>query len=419
MKIMKIFIPMLLAAGLGFTPTAFGQKVNSDSLLYKALNETKLRNYALAKEQARLGVSIAPEYLDFHLLLGRLHQLTGEADSARYYLNHVVDHNPAYMEAFAYLTDLEIQQGNLDRALRHINEGIDNHPDEQSLYFKKIAIFQLEERYKDERTFIEGSLVRFPNNSELRQRLYFLETRNKSDRVGVNYSLTGFDRDGVGPWHLFGLQYIRERGWGTLISRVNYADRQSFGETLASGTQFELESYVFIGRNGYTYISGAYSNSIVFPKTRLGLSYFHNFKNGWESELGSRYVEMGGRHFRSGIVGVGKYLGSYWLNGRAFIQNEGKQFFPAFTFTSRYYFNSRFDYFQAIAGYGTSPDERATLNQFESRVAMDSYRFGIGYFKLWNQHILTGTQMTINHQELLPGLQQKEYELFMMLQYKF
>ncbi|HSJ68326.1 MAG TPA: YaiO family outer membrane beta-barrel protein [Anditalea sp.] len=419
MKKLNIIILMLVIAGLGYTKDAFGQKVNSDSLLYKALNETKLKNYTLAKKQAKLGVEIAPDYLDFHLLLGRLYQLTGQPDSARYYLNYVADLNPAYVEAFTYLTDLEIQQGNLDLALRHVNDGIEHHPDEQSLYFKKMSIFQIEERFKDEQTFIEGSLQRFPQSSELRQRLYFLETRNKTDRIGVTYSITSFDRDGVGPWHLTGVQYIRERGWGSLIGRINYADRQAFGESLTTGTQFEIESYAFIGRNGYTYISGAYSNSIVFPKIRLGLSYFHNYKNGWESELGGRYVEMGGRHFRSGIIGIGKYLGSFWLNGRAFIQNENTQYFPALTLTSRYYFNSRFDYFQALAGYGTSPDERGTLNQFENRVAMDSYRVGIGYFKLWNQHILTGTQVTYNHQELLPGLEQKEYELFLMLQYKF
>lgn len=420
----KSIMILFLIGGL-FINESFAQKLNSDSLLYLALNESKLKNYKAAREHSRLGIKIAPEYLDFHLLLGRLHQLTGEIDSAKYYLNHVADNNPTYIEAFIYLTDLEIKEGNLDRALRYANEGIEHHPDELTLYLKKMSIFQMEERYKDESIFIEGSLVRFPNSSEMRQRLYFLQTRNNTDRLGVNYSITGFDRDGVGPWHLVGLQYIRERNWGTLIGRVNYADRQSFGESLATGTQFELESYVFVGRNGYVYGAGAFSNSIVFPTTRLGLSYFHNYKSGWETEIGGRYVTMQDRIFSSGILGVGKYVGSFWLNGRMFIQNEQTNYYPAFTLTSRYYFNSRFDYLQALAGYGTSPDERSTLNQFENRVAMDSYRVGFGYFKLWHNHILTGTQLTFNHQELIPastqraGIQQNELELFLMLQYKF
>lgn len=404
---------------------SLAQNINSDSLLYLALNESKLKNYQSAKEHSRLGIQVAPNYLDFHLLLGRLHQLTSEVDSARYYLNHVVDSNPVYKEAFIYLTDLEVKEGNLDLALRHANEGIEHHPDEISLYLKKMSIFQLEERYKDERVFIEGSLVLFPNSSEMRQRLFFLETKNKTDRIGVNYSITGFDRDGVGPWHLLGVQYIRERSWGTIIGRVNHADRQSFGERLTSGIQYELESYAFIGKKGYFFGSGAVSNSVVFPKMRLGLSYFHNYKNGWESEIGSRYVTVEDRSFRSGVLGIGKYLGSFWLNGRLFVQNEETNFYPAVTVTSRYYFNTRFDYLQVLAGYGTSPDERATLNQFENRVAMDSYRIGIGYFKLWSNHIITGTQVTFNHQELIPasfqraGIQQNELELFLMLQYKF
>ena len=416
-KIYRILILLLFSSIISIN--TFGQAINSDSLLYQALHEAKVKNYSLSKEQARLGIKIAPEYLDFHLLLGRLHQLTGQPDSARIYLNHVIDNDPNYVEAFGYITDLEINQGNLDLALRYINEGIENHPDHQAFYFKKMSIFQIEERYKDEKVFIEGSLGRFPNNSEFRQRLYFLETRNKTDRLGVNYSLTGFDRERVGPWHLIGLQYIRERNWGSLIGRVNYADRQSLGESISSGTQFELESYVFIGKNGYTHLSGAYSDSEVFPRTRLGLSYFHNYRDGWESEIGGRLVNVAGRQFRSGILGIGKYMGSFWLNGRMFLQNEEPNYYPAFTFTSRYYFNSRFDYLQVLTGYGTSPDERATLNQFENRVAMDSYRVGLGYFRLWNDHILTGTQFTFNHQQIIPGLQQKEYELFLMLQYKF
>ncbi|KEO73966.1 hypothetical protein EL17_07375 [Anditalea andensis] len=410
------FLSFLVVSIFCQVPILFGQDINTDSLLLKALNEKDPR---IALEQAKLGVQVAPEYLDFHLLLGRLYQMSGEIDSARYYLNYVIDNNSAYVEAFSYLSDMEVQQGDLPLALSYINDAIAYHPEEQSLYMKKMAILQLQEKLNEEQRFIESALAKFPNNSEFRQRLYLLETRNNSDRIGVNYSFTKFDRDGVGPWHLTGLQYIRERSWGTLIGRINYADRQSFGESISSGVQYELDSYVFTGRNGYTYLSGAYSNSIVFPKVRLGLTYFHNYTNGWESELGVRYVEMGGRNFRSGLLGIGKYIGSFWINGRSFIQNESSNYYPAFTLTSRYYFNTRFDYIQAIAGYGTSPDERATLNQFESRVAMDSYRAGLGYFRLWNKHILTGTQFTYNHQELLPGLIQNEFELFFMLQFKF
>ncbi|MBT0810218.1 YaiO family outer membrane beta-barrel protein [Litoribacter ruber] len=395
------------------------QKLNTDSLLYKSLEDFQKGSYDLVIKQSHKAIAVAPDYLDFHLLLGRSYLMKDNYDSARYYLSHVVEKNEAYIEAFQFLIDTELRSGNYDQAGGVAEKAIDIHPGEKIFYRKKIASLQLQEREKEEKAFLASSLEKFPNDPDFRQRLYFLETKNKTDRVGVNYSITTFDRENVGPWHLVGAQYVRERDWGSLIGRVNYADRMSAGESITTGYQFELESYVFMGKNGYSHISGAYSNSIVFPSVRAAYSYYHNFRNGWETEVGARYVEMAGRNFRSGIVGVGKYFGSFWLNGRTFIQNEGTQFFPAFQLTSRYYFDSRFDYLNFIVGYGTSPDERATLNQFESRVAMDSYRTGIGYFRLWNDRIITGTQFTFNYQELMPGLQQNEYEVFLMVHYKF
>ncbi|WP_143961037.1 YaiO family outer membrane beta-barrel protein [Litoribacter populi] len=395
------------------------QKINTDSLLYKSLEDFQKGSYDLVIQQAHQAIKVAPDYLDFHLLLGRSHLMKNNYDSARYYLTHVVEQNLEYVEAFQFLIDTELRDGKPEKAGLVAEEALDKHPEEKIFYRKKIASLQLQEMEKEERQFIERSLEKFPNDPEFRQRLYFLETKNKADRIGINYSITTFDRENVGPWHLVGAQYIRERNWGSLIGRVNYADRMSAGESITSGYQFELESYVFMGKNGYSHFSGAYSNSIVFPSIRAGYSYYHNFRNGWETEVGARYVEMAGRNFRSGILGVGKYFGSFWLNGRTFLQNEGSQYFPAFQLTTRYYFESRFDYLNFIVGYGTSPDERATLNQFESRVAMDSYRTGIGYFRLWNDRILTGTQFTFNYQELMPGLQQNEYEVYLMVHYKF
>lgn len=424
MKIKFIyFIITFLVAG-PFTLEVKAQKIDTDSLLFAALEIAKEgKDHPMAIAMARLGVKEAPDYLDFHLLLGRLYKEIGQVDSARYFLNHVIDVNPVYKDSFSYLLGLEYDEKNIDEGLKIADKAIKTYPNEERFYTFKHVFIQLKRDERAEFDFLKAAIKQFPDQSSFRQRMNLLEHRLDNDRIGTQYSLTLFDRDGVGPWHLTGLQYVRERRWGSLIGRVNYANRLSSGSTIDSGFQYELESYFFTGRRSYSYIGLAYSPSTVFPEQRYGYSFFQNLDKGWEWEIGGRFTSVvppeGRRDFRSLIFGLGKYVGSWWINLRSFIQNEDTQYYPAFTLTSRYYLNTRFDYFTMIAGYGTSPDERQTLGQFENRVALDSWRAGGGYFRLFGEKLVTGTQLMYNYQEYHPGKTQHELEFSLILQYKF
>lgn len=206
---------------------------------------------------------------------------------------------------------------------------------------------------------------------------------------------------------------------GSLSGRINYADRLADGSSIADGIQYELESYFFSGKNSYTYLGAAYSSDQVFPTWRLGASYFQNLGKGWEADIGMRYNKVfDDREFYTAAAGVSKYLGNYWIYLRAFLQNEEDKYYPAFVLTNRYFLNTRFDYLSLVLGFGTSPDERATLGQFENRVSTESYRINAGYFRFLNDRYLIGVQLGYNYQEYLPGFFQNEIELFFSLQYK-
>ncbi|PSL07897.1 YaiO family outer membrane beta-barrel protein [Cecembia rubra] len=424
MKIRFIYIALVLITFSQFFAKAKAQQIDTDSLLFAALEMAKEdKEKTKAISMARLGANLAPNYLDFHLLLGRLYKETGGIDSARYYLHYVIDANPDYKDAFSHLLRLEYDERNAYSGLKVSEQAIEKYPEEVSFYTFKHGFIQLKRDEREEFDFLKKAISLFPEQSSFRQRLNLLELRLENDRIGTNYSLTVFDRDGVGPWHLTGLQYIRERRWGSLIGRVNYANRLSSGSTIDSGFQYELESYFFTGRRSYSYVGLAYSPSTVFPEQRYGYSFFQNLDKGWEWEIGGRYTSVvppeGRRDFRSLIFGLGKYVGSWWINLRSFVQNEDNQYYPAFTLTTRYYLNTRFDYFTLITGYGTSPDERQTLGQFENRVALDSWRGGVGYFRLIGKKFVTGTQLMYNYQEYHPGRTQQELEFSILLQYKF
>ncbi|WP_026705506.1 YaiO family outer membrane beta-barrel protein [Flavobacterium soli] len=404
---------------LAFNFSALSQNIDVDSLLVEALKDVRENKLESGLKKSQLGIKLTPDYLDFHLLAGRIHQLNKQNDSAKYYYNHVIAKNPVYEDAFLYLINLHLEEKNYSEAEFLVDKAIAIHPQKKYFKLKKWNVLQLKNDEKAELLYLKTIEPEFPNDEEIKQRIFFLDSKINSDRIGVNYSYTTFDRDNYGPWHLGSVQYIRERSWGSLIGRINYADRFAFDESIANGLQYEAESYIFTGKMSYSYIGAAYSDDLVFPKLRLGYSYFQNFKKGWEADLGFRFTKADNREFKTGVIGIGKYLGAYWINFRTFIQNEKSDFYPAFTLTTRYYFDTRFDYLTVIAGYGTSPDERTTLGQFDQRVALDSYRMGGGYYRIFNNHYVTGIQATFNNQEYTPGLKQNELELSLMFQYKF
>lgn len=416
----KTFFILFLVLGITKSNAVFSQKIDVDSLLTVAVKEVNQdKNYESALKKSHKGIKLAPDYLDFYLLAGRIHQLTNIKDSARCYYKYVIDKNPVYEDAFAYLINMEIEEKNYADAMITIDKAIEAHPGKKDFRYKKLAVYELHGEKEKSETYMKEMQVMYPKDNAFKLYSFIMDTKLKSDRIGVNYNFTTFDRSGYGPWHFGSLQYIRQRNWGSAIARINYSNRFADGQSVIDGIQYEAETYLFTGKNSYSYIGGGYSSDPVFPKLRLGYSFFHNFNKGWEADLGVRYIDTEDTNLFTAVVGVGKYLGSYWFNLRSYLQFDKSTVYPAFTLTSRYYFNTRFDYLTLIAGYGTSPDERTTIGQIEQRLALDSFRIGGGYYRLFGEHYVTGLQLSVNNQEYAPGLKQIETEIALLFQYQF
>ncbi|PZD79469.1 YaiO family outer membrane beta-barrel protein [Mesonia sp. K7] len=412
-----IFAILFLVGNIVFS------QINTDSLLIKSLEDYKEEKYELVIKQSHTAIKVAPDYLDFYQLLGRTHQSLKQTDSARYYYKYVIDRNTAYQASFTYLANLEIAEENYEEAHLVLDKAIETHPEEKDFQYKKYALYQIESNYEQAYEYGKELSQRNPQDQDLTQELIWIESKFKTDRIGLNYSLTLIDRENVGPWHLPSIQYIRERSWGSLIGRVSYANRFFDGASIIDGFQYELESYVFMGKEkkNYSYGQVSYSPDIVFPEWQLGYSYYHNFNKGWETELGIRYrkIKTPDDSFVAGVAGLGKYIGSYWVNLRGYFLNYDSKVYPAITLTTRCYMNTRYDYATIILGYGSSPDERSIQGLINQRLSASSYRAGLGYFRLLGEHYVIGIQGVYNNQEYIEGETQNELELFTTLQYKF
>jgi YaiO family outer membrane protein len=400
--------------------TLFAQKIDTDSLLVKTFFELNVnKNYTKAIELAHLGIKEAPDYLDFYVVLGQSYGITKEIDSAYYYLNLVIDRNPKYKSAFIYLAKLQIEENKIADAIATIDKALLFYPDEKTFYLLKLQAINLNNEEQKTISYLNYLSKKYPADADLQQQLIDLKYRSVSDRAGINYSFTSFDRSGVGPWHLLGVQYIRERKKLTLIAQINYADRRSFGNSINSGIQYQFDTYFKNSKKSYSFTSISYSNDIVFPKLRLSYSYFSALGKAWEGDVGLRYTRAANADLYTAVLGVGKYIGSYWFNLQSFLQTNKNNINPAFTATTRYYFDTKYDYASVIAGFGTSPDERIYFGQYQERVSLSSYRIGVGYNKLLGQHFCTGIQVMLNHQEYVANKFQNETDIFLLMQYKF
>jgi YaiO family outer membrane protein len=406
---------------IGICSTAFAQKINTDSLLVVTNNilKSEQKDYFKAKKIAHQCLKVAPDYLDFHIALGRIHKNEKNIDSARYYFQHVIDNNQKYKEAFVFLSQTELEAKNNEAALTTINKGIAIYPEEKEFYLVKLQIINSEENPKKSIEYLEFLSAKYPEDTTLKNQLLELKSNLKSNRIGANYSFTAFSRDNYGPWHLTNINYMKQFNKFSLGGRISYIDRRVDGSSVNSGYLYEIESYFKTSKKSYSFANVGFGDKNVFPEFRFMYSYYLTLGKGFETEIGYRYNQQQDIKLSTGIVAFGKYFKNNWINIRsAFLISEPK-LYPSFTSTFRHYYDTKYDYFSLNLGYGTSPDERTTLTQFQDRIALTSYRFGAGYSKLFAKKYIIGLNTSFNNQEYFPEKFQNEYNFTIDLTYLF
>ncbi|CAM4399637.1 YaiO family outer membrane beta-barrel protein [Flavobacterium terrigena] len=406
---------------VGVCNSVFAQKINTDSLLVVTNNIIKsdTKEYFKAKKIAHQCLKVAPDYLDFHMALGRIHKNEQNIDSAKYYFQHVIDANPKYKEAFVFLSKTELDGKNNEAALATINKGIAIYPEEKEFYLVKLQIINSEENPKKSLEYLEFLTAKYPENVMFTNQLREVKSNMKSNRIGANYSYTSFSRDNYGPWHLSSVNYMKQFNKASIGGRISYIDRRINGASANFGYFYEIESYFKTTKKSYSFANIGFSEGKVFPEFRFLYSYYLTLGKGFETEIGYRYNQQQDIKLSSGILALGKYFKNNWINFRtSFLINEPK-LYPSFSSTFRHYYNTKYDYFSFNLGYGTSPDERQTLTQFQDRVALTSFRFGAGYSKLFAKKYIIGVNSSFNNQEYYPEKFQNEYNISIDLTYLF
>lgn len=290
---------------------------------------------------------------DVALLMGRTYAWDGYYDSARVVLNDVLIQKPGNEEALDALSDVEYWAENYEKAVEYCNLALKNDSAAEKFVLKKAKILHSNEKFDEAVFVLEEFIKKKPGNSEfiIKLKEYRPDAMKNSIRLSstVDFFDEDFNRD---PWQITAFSFGRKTKLGSVVARVNYANR--FGE---KGFQYEIDAWPKISENNYGYLNYGYSQASFFPDHRFGAELYHNFPKAFEGSIGMRLLSFSKSNVDIYTATIGKYVGNYWLSLRSYITPDSVGTSVSGALQARRYFSDPEDYLGIRIGYGISPDE--------------------------------------------------------------
>ena len=390
--------------------TGYAQQViSSDELLKQAkIAAFESKDYSLAKKYLFQALQQSPNYTDISIFLGRIYAWTNQYDSAVVFFESAIKLSPSYVESYIAYSDLLYWNNQNTEALSITNAGLSYQPESTDLLIRKAKILNQLRIFGEAQIIVQQLILKDKNNTTARLLANRIRENASKNRIGISYDYTGFDKQFNDPWHLLSIDYGRTTALGSVIGRINYANR--FAEP---GYQYEIEAYPRISKVFYSYVSGGYSEQVgVFPKWRSGFSLYANLPKSYEAELGFRYLKFSGTPVWIYTGYIGKYYKSWLFGARTYVTPGTFIKKPSFSYSAsaRYYMASADDMIAANIGYGISPDDRFNNIQINNVTNLVSYRAGLTFRKKVSTfHVFTIDAGWFN-QEYLPDTKGNQYQ---------
>ena len=324
--------------------------INSDSLLLEAKNCVKKNDYSSAYSLLNKILS-KNEDNDIRLYLGLAYSWDGKYDDARREIEKVLTSRPQSQEVILALVNIEMWSDNPQKALDILNKALATSPENIDYLYRKAQVLDKLKRPNDAIQVLDSILAKDPNNEKAKNLRTAIKIENAKNRISVNFTKESID--GLSPWYSGNVQYSRKTNLGSIIGRVNYAQRYGL-----KGYQYEMDAYPKTGKSNYLYVNAGYSKAPTFPKYRSGLEFYQSLPKSFDASIGFRYLVFDQSKVTIFTGSIGKYLGNYWLCFRPFVTPSSGQV-PSITgfFIVRRYFSNPETYIGLQYGYGSSPDD--------------------------------------------------------------
>ncbi len=352
------------------------EELTTDELFVKARTAAfDEDNYPKAIDLTKQALDKSPAYADVRIFLGRLYTWTDKVDSARVAFERVLEENPGHEDATLAYTNFEYWNDNSDKALEIVNKGIDKHPKSEDLLLLKARVLKDLKRYSEANDALNQLLKVNPKLTEARSLGESIRNVSSKNQVGVDYEYVYFDKRFDDPWHLTSIDYSRSTKIGSIIGRLNYANRFA-----SNGTQVVIDAYPSISDTFYAYVSGGIASSgSIFPDYRAGASLYANLPAAFEGEVGFRMLSFDEETWIY-TASVGKYISNFWLNARTYLTPDNQNVSQSYSLNVRYYIAGADDYLSLGIGTGISPDDDSNnILYADDNYKLKSNNISLGY----------------------------------------
>lgn len=353
------------------------------------------KDYPEAIRLSRLALVKSPDYSDIRVFLGRVYTWSDKLDSARREFQYILQSKPEYEDAYVAAADLEYWNDQPEEALTLINKGLEYHPRSEELLLRKAKVFASLKRLPEAAATANMILDINPGNAAARAVLSSIRDQVRKNKIDLSYDYTYFDKRFDQPWHLLSFSYGRQTSIGTIMGRINYANK--FGE---GGVQGELEAYPRISNTFYSYVGLGYSGNDIFPRYRAGFSLYANLPRSFEAELGFRYLYFSNSTWVY-TASIGKYLSNFWFNFRTYLTPGEDNLSKSFNLTTRYYTAGADDFITLGIGTGISPDDRRNNINYEINTSLMSYKLNLAWQRTFAKQNIIGINGTWYYEEYM------------------
>lgn len=402
----KFNISLLIFLSVSFRIQA-QNALSSDELFADARKSAfENKNYQKAKELAFEALKKSPGYADVDIFLGRIYSWDHQYDSARMHFTKVLNANPNEDASIAY-ADLEYWNDNYRNSLDICNNALINFPNSEGLLLRKAKNLKALKNFSDAAEISRQLLKINSNNQQARALAVSIKEQLLRNKISISYENSSFDKQFDRAWNLASIAYSRQTKLGSVIARINYANRFS-----SNGLQAEVDAYPHISNTFYGYLNFGYSGDVgVFPGYRAGMSLYANLPKSFEGELGIRYL-----YFTSGTKIYTGSLGKYWSNflftARTYLTPSSTDISQSYNLSARYYLKGAEDYIGLSVGTGFSPDDNTQNIQFSNKEnKLSSKKISADFnhtFLKWN---IISISAGIINQEYQPSERGKQFNI--------
>ncbi len=206
------------------------------------------------------------------------------------------------------------------------------------------------------------------------------EEKTKNNQVTISNTFDVFDKV-FDPMIYTSIEYKRETKAGSIIPRINYANRFQ-----THGIQYEVDFYPKFSKTFYGYLNYGYSSSPIFPDHRVGGELYANFAKKYEASAGFRYLDFADANAIIYTGSFGLYSGNYYFSLRPYVTpNPNGDLGASGEILARKYLKDANNYLGLRAGMGFLPELRQlrfgdeliaeTLLYVESQQLQFEYQF--------------------------------------------